>query len=81
MEKTAGRILKGSEVKLEGSYCLDAGPSAAAAVKERNANPLPAQANIVENHPEYALIEVICGCGAKTLIKCEYVNSQSAEQG
>jgi hypothetical protein len=35
----------------------------------------------VENHPEYALIEVICGCGTKTLVKCEYINPQSAEQG
>ncbi|PKL50659.1 MAG: hypothetical protein CVV39_00985 [Planctomycetes bacterium HGW-Planctomycetes-1] len=71
MEKTAGRILRGNEVKLEGSCRLDAGPAAA---RERSANSLPAQANIVENQPEYALIEVICGCGAKTLIKCEYMN-------
>ncbi|MDD5459982.1 MAG: hypothetical protein PHF37_11390 [Phycisphaerae bacterium] len=73
MERTAGRILRGNEVKLEGSCRLDAGASVAAA-KERSGNLSQVQANIVENQPDYALIEVVCCCGAKTLIKCEYMN-------
>ena len=81
MEKTAGRILRGNEVKLEGNFRLDAGQGAPGMPKERNVSLSPAQVNIVENQPEFAVIEVTCSCGEKTHIKCEYTNAQSADQG
>ena len=74
MEKTAGRILKSSDVKLEGTFCLDAGQSAPALARERNAASVPVQAHIVESQPQFAIIEVICSCGTKTQIRCEYIN-------
>lgn len=81
MEKTAGRIVKSSNVKLEGTFCLDAGQSASPWAREKNAASVPVQARIVESQPQFAIIEVICGCGAKTQIRCEYINDQSAQQG
>ncbi|MCX5633248.1 MAG: hypothetical protein NTW93_06215 [Phycisphaerae bacterium] len=81
MEKAAGRILKGNDVKLEGCFRLDAGQGAPGSANQRNAGSVPAQARIIENHPEFAVIEVTCGCGVKTHIRCEFINAQSAEQG
>ena len=72
MEKAAGRILKSNNVKLEGKFRLDTGPSVKCPPNERNAALAPAQVRVVENQPEFAVIEVICGCGTKTLVKCEY---------
>ena len=80
MEKAAGRILKGNDVKLEGCFRLDAGQSSPGSANQRNAGSVPAQVRITENHPEFAVIEVTCGCGAKTHIKCEYTNAPSAEK-
>jgi len=79
MEKTTGRILKGGDVKLEGTFCLDAGQPAPASAKERNTASVPVQARIVENQPQFAIIEIICSCGTKTHIKCEYNNSNAAQ--
>jgi hypothetical protein len=72
MEKAAGRILKSNNVKLEGQFRLDAGPGVKCPSNERNAALAPAQVRIVENQPEFAVVEVTCCCGAKTLIRCEY---------
>ena len=86
MEKTAGRILKGNTVKLEGRFRLDATVSAdtkrtnQVSTNERNVTSAPAQVRIVENQPEFAVMEVTCGCGAKTQIRCEYAEAQSDDQ-
>ncbi len=80
MEKTAGRILKSNDVKLEGRFHLDAGQGLPNSANEKNATSSPAQVRIVENHPEFAVMEVTCGCGAKTRIRCEYTNDQSTKQ-
>jgi len=40
-----------------------------------NKNALPSgqvSARIVETQPHYAIVEVICTCGTKTQIKCEF---------
>jgi len=81
MEKAARRVLKSSNVKLEGCFRLDVNQGAPNSANGKNEASLPAQVRIVENHPEFAAIEVICGCGAKTLIRCEYTDAQSTEQG
>jgi hypothetical protein len=66
MQKAAGHILKSSEVKLEGQIRLDP--------RFRGDRLAPAQAGvrIVESHPEFAVIEVVCCCGARTYLKCQY---------
>ena len=81
MEKNAGHILKGSNVKLEGRFRLGAGQCAPGPANAGNTTSTPGQVRIVENHPEFAVVEVTCGCGTKTYIRCEYTDAESAEQG
>jgi len=81
MQKATGHILKNSEVKLQGQYHFDA-------VQQTVINPekgkIPAmtapQVNIIQNHQEFAVIEITCSCGTKTHIKCEYADMQSTSQ-
>ena len=80
MESPIGHILKSNDVKLEGRFRLDVGQNAINSANEKNATLSPAQVRIVENHPEFAVMEVTCGCGAKTHIRCEYTDSKSTEQ-
>lgn len=81
MEKVAGRILKSNDVKLEGQFHLDIGQGNPGSANKRNVTSAPARVCIVENYPEFAVIEVTCGCGAKTHIRCEYTEAQSVEKG
>jgi len=80
MKKAAGRILKSNNVRLEGRFRLDAGRGVPGSENARGATSAPAQVRIVENHPEFAILEVTCGCGKKTRIRCEYTDAQSIEK-
>lgn len=71
MAKAAGQVLKANNVSVKGQYHLDAGQSA------RPASPRPVapaasgpQVRVAEACPEYAVVEVTCPCGEKTLVKC-----------
>lgn len=75
MGKAAGHILKSNNVKLEGQFRLDAGHGIPGSANERSATLDSAQVRIVENQPEFAVIEVTCGCGAKINIRCEYTDA------
>jgi hypothetical protein len=82
MPKTAGHILKSDEVKLEGQFRLDVAQvqSQTGGPKEQSpALPAP-QVRIVENHTEFADIEITCSCGIKTHLKCEYAGTQVTEE-
>jgi hypothetical protein len=76
MENT-GRIIKGSEVKLEGTYRLGGAQAGvqSAAPRERVVPSAAVQARIIESQPQYAIIEVTCSCGTKTQIRCEYADA------
>ena len=76
MERTAKRILKNEDAKLEGKFQLEIGKSTPSPANEINATSTPTQVHLVENHPEFAVLEVTCGCGAKTHIRCEYMEAQ-----
>ena len=81
MAETLGRVIKSDDVELEGQYLLDVGHAGPAAGEPQHASAPPAatQARVLENHPEYAVIEVICSCGRKVCVRCEYANTQSPE--
>ena len=81
MEKAAIHVLKSNDVKLEGRFRLDVGQGVPTTANKRNAASSPPQVRIVENHPEFAVLELVCGCGAKTNIRCEYTDAPSTEQG
>ena len=80
MEKAAGRILKSNDVKLEGRFRLEVDQDIPNSANVRNVTSAEPQVCIPENHPEFAVMEVTCCCGAKTRIRCEYTDDQSAEQ-
>jgi len=72
MAETVGQILKSEEVKLEGQVQLDTVRPGRAAFHPGQTSGEPT-ADIVENHPEFAVIEITCCCGARTYLRCEYV--------
>ncbi len=82
MGRTAGRILKGDSVKLEGRVCIDAVRVPAgeqqAVPEEKNAVLATPQVCVVENHPEFAVMEITCSCGTKTHLRCEYAGVESS---
>ncbi len=81
MSKTTKRILKSDDVKLEGQFHLDLAPAGSAKnrPKQTSAASAAPQARVVENHPEFAVIEVICSCGTGTYLRCEYAGAQAPE--
>jgi hypothetical protein len=84
MAGISGRILKSDDVKLEGQFHLDPARAASAGDGPQHSGDVLAapQVRVLENHPEYAVIEVTCTCGTSTRLRCEYAGvrtSQDAE--
>ncbi len=77
MQKNQTNLLKSNEVKIEGQFHLDVGPTAAPPQQQANPNLAASHVRILENHPEYALIELTCTCGNKSHIKCQYEDPKS----
>jgi len=75
MIRTAGRILKSNDVKLEGQFLLDAAQAGLDSPKQQVVASSAPQVRILENHPEYAVIEVTCSCGKRMSLKCEYAGA------
>jgi hypothetical protein len=75
------RLIKNDEVNVNGSIQL--GPSGTVAGAGLETSPLskaslevgPQEARIVESNSEFAILEVVCGCGCKSQIQCHYVNA------
>jgi hypothetical protein len=82
MSKTAGNILKGEDVKLEGQFHLHVaqGESAGQGPKQNGTAMSAPQVRIVQKHPDFALLEITCSCGLKTNVKCEYPGPQTPEE-
>ena len=80
MEKTPGHVLKSNEVKLEGRFRLEVDQGVPRQAKAGNVMLAQPQVLVVENHPEFAVMEVTCRCGEKTHIRCEYLGGHSTEQ-
>ena len=75
MIKTAGRILKSNDVKLEGQFQLDVTKAGSGMPGQQVAASSTPQVRVVENNPEYAVIEVTCGCGRKMSLQCDYAGT------
>ena len=78
MLKTGVNVIKSSDVKFEGEFQvdIDVPTGQPAPVPPQVAAAATPQVVIVENNPEYALIELTCACGAKSRIQCRYDMSQ-----
>jgi len=70
-------LLKSNEVKVEGQFHLDVEPTAPPPQQQANPTLAESQVRILENHPEYAIIELTCTCGNKSNIRCQYEGPQS----
>ena len=62
-------IIRRAEVQLEDPYVLDL-------TKVRCEEGSPEEASdrvrVVESDPQYTLVEVTCGCGQKTYVRCDH---------
>jgi hypothetical protein len=76
MDKAKGRILKSNDVKFQGRFQLDMAHISTKGTKSQNSALSAPQVRIVEKHSEFAVIEIICSCGMKTHVKCEYVKAE-----
>ena len=78
MQKSATNILKGADVRLEGTFHLDV-PPAGRPPQARNAASAVPQVRVAENHPDHAVLEITCSCGNKSYVRCQYNNISPAE--
>ncbi len=81
MHKATGHILKSETFKVGGSRRIDLTPSGRvmSAGNPSSEPPAPAQAHVVERHPQYAVVEVTCACGSKMYVRCDYARTAQAD--
>ena len=77
--QTTNRVLKSDEVEIDGRCHLDIDHTVSSAQPDNN-NSVAAKARILDNTNEYAIIELICSCGKKTLVRCEYGDVSAVNQ-
>ena len=70
--------MKGKDVKLVGVFTLDITQSETSKSTQTSTALVEPQVNIVENHSEYAVIEVVCSCGTKMSLRCEYAGKKAS---
>jgi hypothetical protein len=80
MEKAAGYILKGDQVNLEGKIQIGIQQVDSAQIEKTEPSGTIHQVQIVEKHPEFAVVEIICSCGARALLRCEYAGMETARE-
>ncbi len=77
MDKRVARIFRSDEVKLEGQVRLKMRqPQFSSQPSSPKAAGQQATVEIIESHPEFALIELTCLCGEKILLRCEYAGAE-----
>ena len=74
MNNNAARVLKADKVTFEGQVQLDVKNKLNQPPKTAS-SPASAQVRIVEKCAEYVVIETVCPCGKKMLVKCVYENN------
>ena len=79
MGKTAGRILKESDVQLEGQFTIDIVQPEPGQPKQPGAVLAEPKVRIVESQPEFAVIEITCSCGTGMYLRCEYAGAEAPE--
>ena len=72
MGKTVGRILRGDDIKVEGTFQLGVMQSGVGSPPAAVVHSVEPGAFVIETNPEFTIIEVTCSCGTKTSVKCEY---------
>jgi hypothetical protein len=81
MHNIAGRILKSSDIKLEGLFQLSTIQPDLISTGHQSNQPATTQARVVENQVDFAIIEVTCRCGSKIYLRCEYACEKTVNEG
>jgi hypothetical protein len=81
------KVLKASQVQVDGTLRLDYGDSGSAPVRTESASSaqadahvppaeagVPQEVRIIESNSDYAIIEVVCSCGSKCHVQCNYAD-------
>jgi hypothetical protein len=80
MNKRGSRILKGAEIRIEGRVQL--GLDSVPPEVRQSAGPqggARAAARVLESTAQFAVVEITCGCGARTYVRCDYADAASTE--
>ena len=82
MVAARGRILKSQHVIIDGRYHLDVEKTevAEANPQETKSISAPTQVCVLQNHADYAVLEVTCTCGKRMCLRCEYGGVQTPDQ-
>ncbi len=80
------KVIKSDQITVSGSVRLT--PEAAAPVRTAfsaradtpPAGSPPQSARVVESNTEYAVIEIVCSCGEKNHVQCNYADVAKAKQ-
>ena len=76
MENRTGRVLKADTVKIKGTYRLDINRPAGRMPNAGNTVSAAPQVRIVEKNDDFAVVELMCSCGTRTCVRCEYSNTK-----
>ena len=77
MRIASSRILKASDVKVEGTFTLDLSPVEAGAPKQTSTALVEPQVRIVKSESDFSVIEITCSCGEKLSIRCDYAAAKA----
>lgn len=72
MTQTAAKILKSSDVEIDGRFQIGVGTAGTSQPPGRKPAAGVPQVRIVERQGDFAVIEFACSCGQKTRIKCGF---------
>jgi len=72
MSKSTRRILKAAQVVLSDPLRLSIDSVPAGPCAGPHATSGVPTVRLVQNHPEYAIIEITCPCGRSTQVRCDY---------
>ena len=76
---TRTKILKGSEVKVEGKFTLDVLQIEQDSPKKTSTERVEPQVRILQSEPEFSVIEITCSCGESMNLRCEYTAAKTPE--
>jgi hypothetical protein len=79
MRNSACRILKESEVNVDGQFTLDIVQAETRPSGEPVAGLGEPQVRIAESQSEFSVIEITCSCGTSMFLKCDYAGVKAAE--
>ena len=79
MRNASSRILKASDVKVEGKFTLDVVQIDSGSSKQTSTALVEPQVRIVKRESEFSIIEITCSCGETINLRCEYAAAKAPE--